>query len=94
MSQGQWSSLADTPENVSSGGAMVHTSGAIYAFRGGNREDFWRHRISTNSWEELDDAPESVDDGGALALLDDAVYVLRGDNNDDFWKLSPLPASP
>ena len=37
-----WSNLADTPANVNDGGAVTFVGGDIYAFRGGDKKDFWK----------------------------------------------------
>lgn len=66
---------------------MSHVDGSVYAFRGENRDNFWRHNVGSDSWTTLTDTPESVEEGGSLVWTGgDFIYALRGDRADDFWR--------
>ena len=60
----------------------------IYAFRGGDKDDFWRYSISEDNWYSMEDAPDKIKAGGALAYDGSGyIYAFRGDKK-DFWRYS------
>jgi hypothetical protein len=83
-----WTGLANTPGNISSGAALIHLNGAVYAFRGGNNAAFWKYTIATNAWSVLAATPASatVNSGGALTTDGTNIYALRGNGSSEFWK--------
>jgi hypothetical protein len=84
-----WNSLANAPGTVMEGGSLAYdSSGILYAFRGGDNEDFWKYTVSNNTWSSLANTPDTVEQGSSLAYDDgnDILYALRGDNSNDFWK--------
>lgn len=95
--KGPWISMANAPGDVKWGGSLAwddDEGGYIYAFRGGDRSDFWRYDISDGplgSWDTtLEPAPGDVRDGGALVYVEDdngrSVYAMRGGSTTDFWR--------
>ena len=83
----EWTSMANTPEQVKEGGALTHDgSNYIYAFRGNDQKDFWRYDIANDEWTSMANTPEQVNSGGALTLDGSNIYALRGDNQKDFWR--------
>jgi hypothetical protein len=85
-----WTSLADAPDKVKSGGSLAYDGGSyIYAFHGNNANDFWRYSISGNSWAAMADAFGAVNAGGALTYNNGNIYALRGNNTRDFWCYNP-----
>ena len=52
-----WSVMASTPAAVSSGAALIYVNGAIYAFKGGSTNTFWKYTIATNTWSVLATTP-------------------------------------
>lgn len=94
LSAGGWTTLADAPNNVRTGGALAYASGDyIYALRGNNTNDFWRYSISGNSWVTRADTPRNVEAGGALTYDGTYIYALRGNNSRSFWRFSPGPST-
>lgn len=90
ISSDTWTELADTPEGVYYGGAIIEgPSDYLYALRGNNTDTFWRYQISTNTWsdEGAVDAPQSVYYGGS-AVYDGSqyIYAMRGNNDDAFFR--------
>jgi hypothetical protein len=77
-------------------GAALTSDGErwVYAFKGGNSNEFWCYDIFNRSWAQTDDVPLSnrgrrVGDGGALAWLGGKVYALKGNGTREFWCYDP-----
>jgi outer membrane protein assembly factor BamB len=86
---GIWAPLANHPTNVGAGGSLVWGGGDyLYAFRGGNSNQFRRYSISGNSWSSMANAPANVTGGGALVYDGgNYIYAFRGGAT-AFWRYS------
>lgn len=70
----------------------------IYAFKGGNTQEFWRYSISTDTWIQNADLPlepsrRKVKSGGALTFAQGKIFGLKGNNTREFWFYTPGPTS-
>jgi hypothetical protein len=78
-------------KKIKDGAALAFDgSNTIFAFKGGNTQEFWAYNVMTNNWAELETIPRGlsrkrVKSGGALAYLNGAVYALKGSNTVEFW---------
>jgi competence protein ComEC len=64
----------------------------LYAFKGGNTQEFWFYDVNLNDWVPLDTIPKSssaVYHGASLAAFNGAVYALKGNNTKEFWRYTP-----
>jgi len=82
----EWTSMANTPEQVNSGGALTLDGSNIYALRGDNQKDFWRYDIANDEWTSMANAPNKVKEGGALTYDGSYIYALRGNDKKNFWR--------
>jgi hypothetical protein len=78
-------------------GAALASDGSrfLYAFKGGQCNEFWRYDSWGDSWSQLDDVPKGnhrrkVGHGGALAWLGGRAYALKGGGSNEFWCFDPL----
>lgn len=89
---GTWESMANIPERVGGGGAIVWTGGNyLYATVGssetlGSSEGFYRYNISNNTWEPMASSPADTYYGAALVYVNGNIYASRGGMTKDFWK--------
>ena len=82
----EWASMANTPEQVNSGGALTLDGSYIYALRGDDQKDFWRYDIANDEWTSIANAPNKVREGGALTYDGSYIYALRGNDKKNFWR--------
>ncbi len=82
----QWSVRADTPDKIKAGGSLASDGSNVFAFRGGDKDDFWRFNVAANTWTSLEDAPSKVDKGGALVFANGFIFAFKGDDDKDFWR--------
>jgi hypothetical protein len=89
-----------TNKKLKDGGSAAFYDGHIYAFKGGNTQQWWRYDVSGDSWHELESIPQvgytgekkkKVKAGAGVALdTDKAVfYALKGNKSNQFWKYVP-----
>jgi hypothetical protein len=79
------------------GSCAAWAGSAIYAFKGGNTQEFWLFMPGTNEWTELDTLPRygstmknrKVKAGAGLACLDERVWALKGGKTREFWCYEP-----
>jgi hypothetical protein len=85
-------------KNVKGGSALTLYQGKIYAFKGGNTQEFWRYTPALDSWTQLkdiskfwpgSDKPTKVKSGGALTTFYDSIYAFKGGNTCEFWLYIP-----
>jgi hypothetical protein len=81
-----WTAMANTPANVSSGGALTFDGSYIYALRGGTTATFWRYNIQSNNWTTRANTPATVSSGGALTFDGSYIYAFRGNSTRTFWR--------
>jgi uncharacterized repeat protein (TIGR01451 family) len=82
-----WSSRANAPGTVNSGGALASNGINIYALRGDDTTSFWRYNVSANNWTTLASTPGSIyNSGGRLVYLAPYFYALRGDGSTSFYR--------
>ncbi len=67
----------------------------LYAFKGGNTDEFWSYSIARNKWEERDPLPLStsgkrVKAGGSLVFTDFLIFALKGNKTIEFWMFIPI----
>ncbi len=98
ISGNSWAQLADAPQPVGGGAALVGVSSDpanIYAMGGENSKNFWRYNITNNRWNDPGDGnippstPDFVQTGGALATDGTNIFVTQGGFKKGFWDYSP-----
>jgi hypothetical protein len=79
------------------GGSGTFRNDAIFAFKGGNTQEFWKYAIVGDSWSQLDDVPliglsgakKKVKGGGDLVALNPqpnpVIYGMKGNKSNDLW---------
>jgi len=70
----------------------------IYAFKGGNTQEFWQYSIGEDTWVQNADLPlepsrRKVKSGGALTFAQGKIFGLKGNNTREFWLYTPGPMS-
>ncbi|MBM3316167.1 T9SS type A sorting domain-containing protein, partial [candidate division WOR-3 bacterium] len=86
------------------GGCGAYYSGALYALKGGNTQEFWQYTIAGGAWTELDTMPsfgstgkkKRVKAGGDIVSFGGGVFfALKGNKTLEFWRYASdaLPAS-
>lgn len=88
---GRWRKIKNCVKN---GGALVSCGNYIYAFKGGNKQEFWMYDPSGNAWSKKCSIPKGtenkkVSNGGALVAYDGCIYAFKGGNTDVFWMYDP-----
>jgi hypothetical protein len=82
------------------GGAAAWYEDNIYAFKGGNTQEFWRYTPLGDSWREQDTLPrvgttgkkKKVKAGGALAAYpSEGMYGFKGNKCLECWRFMPYP---
>lgn len=86
-------------KKVKGGSALVSDgAGLIYAFKGGNTDEFWAYGIAEDTWLTKEPIPpglnkKRVKAGGSLAIARNIgqIYAFKGGNTNEFWmyKMSP-----
>jgi len=80
------------------GSCAAWFGGKIYAFKGGNTNEFWRYFPLGDSWKKQDDIPlvglsgqrKKVKAGAALAAYPGVgVYAFKGNKSLEFWRYTP-----
>jgi len=70
----------------------------LYAFKGGNTNEFWRYWPMADSWQKQDDIPlygysgsrKKVKAGAALAgHPGTGIYAFKGNKTLEFWRFTP-----
>ncbi len=85
-------------KKVKDGSALCYDGiDKIYAFKGGNTQEFWVYSISGDTWIQKVDLPlepsrRKVKSGGALTFAQGKVFGLKGSNTREFWMYSPVQA--
>jgi hypothetical protein len=81
------------------GGAGVWVDNGIYAFKGGNTQEFWRYFAARDSWAEMETIPltapggakkKKVRGGADLAAFGSVLYATKGNKSLELWR-SGLP---
>ncbi|MEO0092365.1 MAG: S8 family serine peptidase [candidate division WOR-3 bacterium] len=91
-----YSSITGKNTKVKDGASLCYDGDSlIYAFKGGNRQEFWVFNINQNRWQELDTVPRAVGrkkigSGAGLAFADDKVFALKGNKTREFWSFTPV----
>jgi len=91
----RYSPLTGKKSKIKDGAALCYNDDSlIYAFKGGNRQEFWQYNINQNRWNELDTIPrgqnkKKVSSGGALVYTNDKVYTFKGKKTFEFWCYTP-----
>ncbi|MEO0131406.1 MAG: SBBP repeat-containing protein [candidate division WOR-3 bacterium] len=90
-------SIYGSNKKVKNGASMVyHPCGIIYAFKGGNTQEFWAYNVGTNEWTVKETIPKGptgkkkVGAGGALCYATGYIFALKGNNTLEFWQYTPV----
>ena len=85
------------------GGSAALLGSAVYAFKGGNTQEFWQFLPGSGAWAELETMPQLAPGGlrkskikaGAdltACLLDQTLLGLKGNKTLDLWRYVPAGA--
>lgn len=93
-----YSSITKKSSKIKDGAALCYNGDSlIYAFKGGNRQEFWQYNINRNRWTELETIPrglsgKKVGSGASLTYADNKIFALKGNNTREFWSYIPSQA--
>ncbi|MEO0091173.1 MAG: choice-of-anchor J domain-containing protein [candidate division WOR-3 bacterium] len=88
-------------KGVKDGGSLVVYADTIYAFRGGNSQEFYAYDPTTDNWFPRKPIPwemkpdgvtprkKNVKGGGSLTAYADKIYAFKGGNTREFWCYIP-----
>ena len=97
--------LGDKAKGIKDGGALCSGKEPssdtcfVYAFKGNNRNEFYRYNTVTNFWITRDSIPtmnrlgrkKGVKKGSSLTFGSSGkMYATKGNNTQDFWQYDPL----
>ncbi len=94
----RYNNITHKKTKVKDGAAICYNGDSLlYAFKGGNSQDFWEYNINQHKWTVQDTIPrgisrKKVSSGAALAFADSKVYALKGNNCLEFWCYDPEAA--
>jgi hypothetical protein len=90
-----YSTLTGKKSKVKDGASICYDGDSLlYAFKGGNRQEFWCYNAIQNAWHELDTLPrglrsKKIKSGSSLIFADDKIYALKGNKTYEFWTYTP-----
>lgn len=90
-----YSSLTRRYTKVRTGASLCYDGDSLlYAFKGGNRQEFWQYNAIRNSWRELDTMPrypsgKKISSGGSMVCVNDLIYAIKGNKTYEFWTYTP-----
>ncbi len=78
-------------KKVKEGAVMTVKDGSVFAFKGGNTNEFWFYDLEKDSWFGRDTLPKGnerkrVKGGSGLASFGDEIWALKGNNTSSIWK--------
>jgi len=76
------------------GGSGAFLGGALYAFKGGNTQQFYKYNTATNAWTEKETIPrgtlkKKVGAGGSLTAAGMTLYGIKGNKTYECWQYVP-----
>jgi hypothetical protein len=75
----------------------THPTAYVYALKGGNSLESWRHAVGQPSWTQMEDLPlghhKRVGAGGAITASERMLYALKGSKTLEFYTHPPDPVS-
>jgi hypothetical protein len=79
------------------GASAVFLDGLLYAFKGGNTQEFWQFDPAEMKWTELETLPRlgssgkrrKVKSGADLCTDGRCIYALKGAKTNEFWRYEP-----
>ncbi|MDW7988283.1 MAG: choice-of-anchor J domain-containing protein [candidate division WOR-3 bacterium] len=96
-----WIPAGGNGRGVKDGAALVSFTDSIFAFRGGNSNDFYVYFTTSDSWaprkpigfalkpDSITPIKKYVKSGGALTKYRDSIYAFKGGNTSEFWLYIP-----
>lgn len=92
-----YSSRTGKSKKSKDGAAAVFLDGRIYAFKGGNTQEFWQFDPGELKWTELETLPRlgssgkkrKVKAGADLCTDGRFIYALKGAKTNEFWRYEP-----
>ena len=82
-------------KKLKDGAALCYapTVNRLYAFKGGNTDEFWSYSLALGKWDERDPIPVSgkrVKSGASLTFTDFRIYAFKGNKTLEFWMYLPI----
>jgi hypothetical protein len=78
---------------VKAGGTLVTLGDSIYAFKGGNTNEFWVYDIASDTWYYkrpiVTENGKKIKGGGALTVMGCTLYCFTGGNTYNFYSYIP-----
>jgi hypothetical protein len=81
---------------VKAGGALVTYGDSIYAFKGGNTQEFWIYNINQDTWLQRKSLIaydgtrlKKIKGGASLTIKDNIIYALVGGSTNLFYSYTP-----
>ena len=80
------------------GSRGAYAGGCVYAFKGGNTQEFWLYNTATNVWAEKETLPgkasysqlrKKVLTGADLVEAGSQLFALKGNKTLEFWRYTP-----
>ncbi len=81
----------DRKKYVKEGGALSFANNRLYAFKGGNSNEFWIYDFSQSSWLPgpllpLGSENKGIKGGASLVSLNGDLFALKGNNTTGIWR--------
>jgi len=91
----RYSTVTRKNSKVKDGASLTYDGDSLlYAFKGGNRQEFWMYNLNQHAWTELDSVPvgtrrKKVGSGSGMGYASNQIFLLKGNKTPEFWCYTP-----